>query len=84
MTTKEQVLEAVEQNHIWINAFSLAEPNDETARQIGYTVIRWLEERENLLPKYNGDIGGETEAVQEALDRMATLTPVLYMSVNAS
>jgi len=29
MTTKEQVLEAVEQNHIWINAFSLAEATDE-------------------------------------------------------
>jgi len=84
MTTKEQVLEAVEQNHIWINAFSLAEPTDEIARQIGYTVIRWLEDRESLLPKYNGDISGGSEAVQEALDRMATLTPVLYMSVNAS
>jgi len=84
MTTKDDVIKAVSENHIWINAFQLVNPTDELAQQIGYTVIRWLKQRDNLLSKYNGDLSCESESIQETIQKMADLTPVLYMSVNAS
>lgn len=83
-TTKDQVIQAVEDNHIWVNAFLLINPTDDIAKDIGYTVIGWLKNRDNLLPKLL-DAAGETDPeVRESLESLAKLTPTLYMSVNAS
>ena len=76
MTTKDDVIAAVKENHMWINAFALVNPTDELALGIGRDVIAWLQNRENLLPKYVGE--------NEALAELAELTPMLYMSINAS
>lgn len=75
---QERVLENVQSNHIWISAFTLINPTDKTCADIGRTVIEMLQTRENLLPHYYGKEfdGGITD--------MQNLTPVLYMSVNAS
>ena len=78
MTTKEQIIEKVQQNHIWINAFSLVRPNDETAKAIGYEIIRMLKDRDNLLPAHFG------EDASEQLEELAKLTPELYLRINAS
>ncbi len=82
-TTKDQLIEAVNQNHIWINAFELLNPSDDLAKTLGYCIIRWLKEEDNLLPRYtcHSDMNDETMALAE---RLSELTPVLYMSVNAS
>ena len=75
---KAAVLKAAHDNHIWINAFSLVRPSDETYRNIGKTVVEMLQTKENLLPNYYGpEHDGPITDLQN-------LTPVLYLSVNAS
>lgn len=78
MTTKEQILEKVQQNHIWINAFTLIRPSDEVAKSIGYAIINMLKDKDNLLPAYYG------EDASEKLEELAKLTPELYLRINAS
>jgi hypothetical protein len=60
-------------NHIWINAFTLVSPSDETLRDIGRAVVAMLREKENLLPS----------RAQHG-DKLSELTPTLYMSINQS
>lgn len=60
-------------NHMWINAMSCIRPTDELKMQIGEQVLRWLDQKENLLPS-----GADHES------NMAKLTPVLYLSINKS
>lgn len=75
---KDKVLKAAQDNHIWVNAFSLVRPTDETYRNIGKAVVEMLQTKENLLPHYYGpEHDGPITDLQN-------LTPVLYMSVNAS
>ena len=75
---REAVLNAVCKQHIWIDAFSLVRPTDGLFQEIGKTVIDMLRRRENLLPNYLGkDFDGEITELQK-------LTPVLYLSINAS
>jgi len=75
---KEKVLKAANDNHIWVNAFSLIRPTEETYRNIGKAVVEMLQTKENLLPHYYG------EDFDGAITDLQKLTPVLYMSVNAS
>ena len=73
-----RVLANVESNHLWINAFTLINPTEKTYADIGKMVVDMLQTRENLLPHFYGkDFDGEITELQK-------LTPVLYMSVNAS
>jgi hypothetical protein len=75
---KERVLANAQSNQIWINAFTLINPTDKTYMDIGKTVVEMLQTRENLLPHYYGkEFDGEITDLQN-------LTPVFYMSVNAS
>lgn len=75
MASQDQVIEAVEKNHLWVNAFLLIHPTDETALQLGRAVIAMLKDRNCLLPRYVDD---------PALTAIAKLNPTLYLSVNAS
>ncbi len=70
-------LKAAEDNHIWINAFRLIRPSPEMYQEIGKMVVEMMKRRENLLPAYFGDPTGEITEMQK-------LTPMLYMSINAS
>ncbi len=70
-------LKAAEENHIWVNAFRLIRPSPETYQEIGKMVVEMMKRRENLLPAYFGDPTGEITEIQK-------LTPMLYMSINAS
>ena len=75
---REAVLDAAKNNHIWIDSFSLIRPTDETLKNIGTAVIDMLRKPENLLPLYLGSsLDGEITELQK-------LTPVLYLSINAS
>jgi len=56
----------------------LIRPSEETYRDIGKAVVKMLQNKENLLPVYYGpEYDGPISDLQK-------LTPVLYMSVNAS
>ena len=81
-TTKEQVIEMVESNSIWLNAFHCINPTDEFLIGIGRSVINMLSKRENLLPKYLDD-RAESETDTSIL-KLAELTPILYLSINKS
>ena len=75
---KEAVLKSAQQNHIWVNAFTLINPSDETLQKIGAAVVQMMRNKENLLPNYCGpEMDGPITDLQK-------LTPVLYMSINAS
>lgn len=75
---KDAVLKAAQQNHIWVNAFTLINPSDETLQKIGSAVVQMMRQKENLLPNYYGpEMDGPITDLQK-------LTPVLYMSINAS
>jgi len=60
-------------NHMWLNAMSCIHPSDELKMQIGEQVLRWLDQKDNLLPS-----GADHES------NLAKLTPVLYLSINKS
>ena len=75
---REAALKAACENHIWINAFTLIRPTDETYREIGKMVVGKLRERDALLPSYHP--GSEDS---EEVSEIARLTRMLYLSVNA-
>lgn len=84
ITTAQDVLDMVEDNHIWLNAFSCVDPTPKFCEDLGRQIIQMLWSKENLLPSYNGDISGEKATTQETLNHFATLTPTLYLSINKS
>jgi len=83
-TTESDVIKAVSDNHIWINAFSLINPSDETALSVGRSVIAMLQDKPRLLPKYTASASELDADGKRVMQKMAELTPMLYMSVNAS
>ena len=84
VTTPEQVLAAVQSNHIWLNAMSCINPTSKFCEDLGREVLAMLTSHSRLLPKFNGDLSNESPAVQEALADMSRLTPMLYLSINKS
>lgn len=84
ITTTEDVIKSVEDNHIWLNAFQCSNPTPEFCEEIGRMILQKLSSTSNLVPKYNGDISGESALVQKTLNELAQLTPVLYLSINKS
>lgn len=74
---KEKIIENVQANHMWVNAFAVINPNDELAKRIGYWIINNLRNKENLLPALFEGNKGEISKFQK-------LTPVFYCSINAS
>lgn len=83
-TTAADVLRAVETNHIWLNAFRCVNPTPKFCEDLGREILEMLAHRENLLPKFSPNLDKEAPHVQEALNDMARLTPVLYLSINKS
>lgn len=45
----EDVLRAVGENHLWLNAFSCIRPTEKFAAEVGFQVIRMLKERDRLI-----------------------------------
>ena len=68
-----EIADAACANTMWLNAFACIRPTDELKMQIGDQVLRWLAEKENLIP-----------ARADHESSLATLTPVLYCSINKS
>lgn len=79
-TTSADIVKAVQDNHIWLNAFNCINPTDEFLKDIGRMVIAKLNCRECLLPMYL-DNEPATGTVSESL---AEHTQVLYLSINKS
>ena len=78
-TTKDDVVKMVETNHIWLNAFKCINPTPEFCEKIGREIISKLNQRDNLLPSYYGE-----EELSETSQKLAELTPTLYLSINKS
>lgn len=79
-TTSKDIVETVQTNHIWLNAFQCVNPTDEYLRDIGRSIIDMLSRKDNLLPSYLDD-DPQTGSV---LEELANITPVLYLSINKS
>ena len=75
---KKLVFEKATKNHIWINAFSLVNPTDETLLAIGKEIHAMLNDPDNLLPSYTG---GKSD---EPIHTLSRLTPCLYLYINKS
>jgi hypothetical protein len=75
---KKKIVEAATGNHIWVNAFSLIRPTDETLLGIGREVVRMLKNEENLLPSYHG--GEDANPIHD----LQLLGGMLYLSINQS
>lgn len=83
-TTSADVLQMVQDNHIWLNAFSCINPTDEFLRDIGKMVLDKLSRRDNLLPMYLDDEPPSETDSGKAIQGLAEITKVLYLSVNKS
>jgi hypothetical protein len=83
-TTVGDILKAVEENHIWLNAFLCIKPTPEFCQEVGRLVLSMLDEKERLLPSYNADLSIYSETGKKAVREISRLTPVLYLSVNKS
>lgn len=83
-TTVQDIISNVECNHIWLNAFNCINPSPKTCEDLGRVIIDMLNSKINLVPKYNGDLSNESQSVQQAMQKMAELTPMLYLSINKS
>ena len=74
---KDEVLKAATGNHVWIDAFTLINPTDETLLNLGRLVARMVTDRASLLPSFYGSAEGDVSDIQR-------LSPTLYLSINAS
>lgn len=89
ITTNEDVVRLVEENHIWLNAFACINPSKEQCEEVGRIIIEWLNEKDRIAPKVM-DIddlkreGITDEKTLKTYAKLAKLTPILYMSVNKS
>ncbi|HRG77154.1 MAG TPA: hypothetical protein PLX69_21525 [Leptospiraceae bacterium] len=80
MTNKElknKIIESVEQNHINMNSLLLVRPSEDDYIRIGKIIYDMLKTKDIQLPMlFDGD--------EDEVTRIQELTPVLYLSVNAS
>lgn len=78
--TKEEhnnaILQSVESNHFWMNAFSLIRPTDETKIAIGNWVIEQLKNPDATIPSFYGE--------GESAQALGNMTPQFYCRFNAS
>ncbi len=63
-------LQAAESNHIWLSAFACINPTMEFRLGLADEVLRWLNDKDRLVPACEG--------------RLGELTPMLYLSINKS
>ena len=68
-----EIAEMAESNHIWLNAMHYIRPTPEMLQDIGRQVLSMLEQKDNMLPA-----GARHD------DKLAQLTPCLYLYVNKS
>ena len=51
--TSKNILESVEHNHIWLNAFACISPTKEFCEKVGREVLSMLNQKENRLMSTN-------------------------------
>lgn len=51
---ERDVLKSADENHIWINAFTLIRPTDETLLKLGLAVVAMLKDPANLHQSESG------------------------------
>ena len=84
-TTIEDIMEALEANHIWINKVRLINPDDDFAKQLGWMIIDKLKDKDYLLPDhFDEPEEGFDEDLRNRMQELAELTPMLYLRINAS
>ena len=76
---KEDVIQKVQENHIWINAFDCIRPSDELCLRLGRTIISKLKNKDNLISGYIDD----NEEYANETDRLIA-GEVLYLSISKS
>lgn len=80
MTNKElknKIIESVEQNHVNINSLLLVRPSEDDYIRMGKLIYGMLKNKDCQLPMlFDGD--------EDNVTRIQELTPVLYLSINAS
>lgn len=75
---RQAILKSTKDNHIWLSAFSLIRPTDETFNRLGREVMKMLKDSDLLLPNdYDGEDSDE-------IGEFAKLSKTLYLSINAS
>jgi hypothetical protein len=82
VTTKDDIIKSIKNNHIWLNAFHCIDSTPEYCENIGRTIIELLNQKSKLLPLYLESANGEE--IHPASLELATLTPTLYLSINKS
>lgn len=75
---KEKLLESIQENHLWLNAFKCINPSDEFCARIGRSILERLDSPHYLLPSYHGD---DDDA---PISDMQSITKVMYIRVNKS
>lgn len=83
-TTSADIVQMVQDNHIWLNAFNCINPTDEFLMSIGKQVIAMLNRSANLLPMYLDDEPPSETESGKAIQGLSELTKVLYLSINKS
>ena len=73
------ILRSLDENHMWINAFSCLNPSDDMKRQIGEWVLDKLASKEKTLPAMDLDA-----ADSDPIDTMQILTGHVYLRFNKS
>jgi len=79
ITTKDDVFNKADKNHIWLNAFDCVNPTPEFCQSVGKQILYMLNERERLIPSYY-----ETAKKNASMNELSHLTPMLYLSINKS
>ena len=86
VTTPEDVLKAVDGNHIWLSAFTCVNPTEETLLELGRAVMAMLNDQSNLLPMVHTEeeLATLDPSTRDVLVSLSKLTPQLYLRVNKS
>jgi len=75
---QEKVIQSVDENHIWLNAFSCIRPTDKFCADLGRQIISMLNNKENLLP--SDGITSDNETIRD----LSMMTMQLYVRINKS
>lgn len=86
ITTVEDVMEKLDENHIWLNAFSCVNPTDELAKDIGHAVLHMLNNPDCVIPNVVDEeqLKAYDPKTQKIYVDLGKLTPQLFLRINKS
>lgn len=84
VTTVEDVMEQLDSNHMWVNAFACINPTDELAMQIGHWVLEKLNGDTIPKPLTKEELEDLSPEARKAYVGLNRLTPQLYLRFNKS